>query len=98
MTLACRLDVFDAAERARYTALRRAMKAAAQERRELADGFAVRFAADPRLFRDVAEWITLARRCCPFLTLAVEWSAGDAVWLRATGEPGVKEFLATEIA
>lgn len=71
------------------------MKAAARERRELPDGYAIAFAADPQLFRDLAEWITLERRCCPFLTLGLEWSADDVVWLRLTGGPGVKEFLAT---
>ena len=93
-TFECRLDVFDATETRRYATLRTAMKTAAGEVRELADGYAVRLASDPALFQQVAEWITLERRCCPFLTLGLEWSDGDAVWLRLTGRPGVKTYLA----
>ena len=93
----CRIDVFDGDERARYQALRAAMRAAAQETRELSDGYAVRFRPDPGAFRDVAEWITMERRCCSFLTLALEWSE-DQVWLRLTGGEGVKAFLADGFA
>lgn len=93
-TYECRLDALDGAERARYGTLRAAMKAAAQETKELADGYAVRIRSDAAVFRDVAEWITLERRCCPFLTLGLDWSESDAVWLSLRGGAGVKSFLA----
>ena len=85
-------------ERQRYQELRTTMKGAAEETRELPDGYAVRLRSDAGLFRQVAEWITLERRCCPFLALALDWSASDAVWLRVTGGPGVREFLAGRLA
>jgi len=66
----CRLD--DAGEWQRYGALRPAMKAAAGKIRELANGYAVRLATDAALFQQVAEWITLERRCCPFLALGLD--------------------------
>lgn len=96
--LACRLDALDRSERLRYAALRTAMKPAVRETRELPDGFAVRLTSDPALFRQVAEWIVLERRCCPFLALGLDWSDGDTVWLRLTGRPGVKAFLAEWLA
>jgi len=71
---------------------------AADEIRELAEGYAARLRPDPALFRQVAEWITLERRCCPFLGLGLNWSEGDAVWLSLTGGPGVKAFLAGMLA
>jgi hypothetical protein len=98
MVFACRLDVFDRSEKQRYQELRTTLKAAVLESRELPDGYAMRLTADAGLFRQVAEWITLERRCCPFLALALEWSASDAVWLRVTGGPGVREFLAGSLA
>jgi len=46
----------------------------------------------------VAEWITLERRCCPFLDLGLDWSASNRVSLTLTGGPGVKTFLAEQLA
>ena len=97
-TFECRLDVFETAEKQRYATLRATLKAASLEVRELADGYAARFTPDPALFRQVAEWITLERRCCPFLALGLDWSDGDHVWLRLTGGPGVKTYLASALA
>ncbi len=94
----CQLDALDTSERLRYAALRTAMKPAVWETRELPDGYAVRLTSEPALFRQVAEWIVLERRCCPFLALGLDWSEGDAVWLRLTGRPGVKVFLAEWLA
>ena len=96
--LVCRLDIFDGPEKLRYEVLREAMKAAVEEIREVAEGYAARLRPDPTLFRQVAEWITLERRCCPFLGLGLNWSESDAVWLSFTGGPGVKAFLAGILA
>lgn len=96
--LECRLDIFDGPEQLRYDALREAVKAAVEEIRELAEGYAARLRPDPALFRQVAEWITLERRCCPFLGLGLNWSERDAVWLSLTGGPRVKAFLAGMLA
>ena len=96
--LECRLDVFDAAEKTHYTALRMALRSAMREVRELPRGYAVRLATDPALFRQAAEWITLERRCCPFLGLGLDWSDDDRVWLELTGGPGVKTFLGGMLA
>jgi hypothetical protein len=94
VAFACRLDVFDSADRRRYGVLRTEMQAAVQEVKTLSDGYALRLRPEADLFRDVAEWITLERRCCPFLGLGLEWSDADAVWVRLTGGPGVRSFLA----
>jgi hypothetical protein len=94
-TLACRLDVFDETEVVRYKALRGAIGPALLGVGELADGFALRLRPDAEAFAQVAQWIALERRCCPFLTLALEWSARDVVTLALRGEPEVKAFLAT---
>ena len=54
-------------------------------------------AADPRLFRDLAEWVGLEHQCCGFLDYALEWKRDDSVWVRLTGGPGAKEALAAEM-
>lgn len=94
----CELNIFTGDEAQRYVTVRASMKRAARETRELPDGYAVRLPEDPVVFRNVAEWITLERRCCPFLSLGLTWSEGDAVWLSVTGGPGVKAFLARQLS
>ena len=47
---------------------------------------------------NLAEFVSLERRCCPFLTFAIELDAeGGGLWLRMTGPAGVKEFLTLEL-
>ena len=93
--LECRVDVFDGEERQRYETLRSAMKSAVRGIDELPDGYALRLPPDAAVFGRVAEWITMERRCCPFLTLGLRWAAGDAVALELTGNAEVKAFLAS---
>lgn len=74
------------------------MKPDAQALEELSNGYAVRFAYDAGLALELAEFMTLERRCCPFLTLAVELEAsGGPMRLKLTGEDGVKPFLVAEL-
>jgi hypothetical protein len=94
---ACELGVFDAEQRRRHDDLQRRFAAAVEERRELADGFAFRLAADAAAFVAVAEWITLDRLCCPFMEFRLEWKRGES-WLSLTGGDGVKAMLAAAFA
>ena len=75
------------------------MRIAFQEMKELPDGFAFRFTSDTSVIVNLAEWITLERRCCSFFnfSLAVERDDGP-MWLSLTGGEGVKEFLQAEIS
>ena len=97
-SLECGLDRLDGTEQGRYGALRAAMRLAVEETRDLPDGYAIRLRPDVTIFREVAEWISLERRCCPFLCLTLQWSDRNAVWLTLAGGPGVKEFLAGRLA
>ena len=75
------------------------MLAASRERRELANGYAIRLDGGAVRPADVAEWMELERRCCPFLTLELAASRRERDWwLRLKGPPGVKEFLGAEFA
>lgn len=92
---ACNATALDPTERARYGELSSALKEAAQEKSEIAKGYAFRFPAASLL--TVAEWVSLERRCCPFFTFALEQSRDSGpVWLKVTGPKGVKEFIREE--
>jgi hypothetical protein len=47
---------------------------------------------------EVAEWVDLEARCCPFLDFGIDVSGrGRTVRLRLTDGKGVKSFLKTEL-
>ena len=93
---ACRMDVFDGLQRARYGELFANLQRAVRRKQELSDGYAFLLADDPAVFLEVAEWITLERQCCPFIRFSLEWK-GEA-WLRLTGGEGVKEVIGSAMA
>lgn len=67
----------------------------ALERRELEDGYALRFAPEPGLVPELAGLVEQERICCAFLRfrLSVE-PGGGPVWLELTGPAGTRELLA----
>ena len=99
--LACVPGAIPATERAAHFALvARLFRARAQERRALADGpaegYAFRFDAEE--LPELARFVANERRCCPFLTFALELPAGaDVAWLRLTGPVGTRAFLDAEL-
>ena len=97
--IACQLGAFDPEESKRYKSLKEGMRSAILEMKELPDGLAFRFSSDPPIIVNLAEWITLERRCCTFFNFALEVETDDGpVWLSLTGGEGVKEFLQAEIS
>lgn len=65
---------------------------------ELPDGFAFRYPATDSWLASLAEFITLERRCCPFLTFALEVAPERGTTdLRLTGDDRVKAFLAAQL-
>ena len=94
----CNLGVMNGEERARYIALSRKLIGASEERRELADGYAFRLATPKIALVEIAEWMTFERRCCPFFNLQIQAEPNDGpIWVRMTGEAGIKEFILSEI-
>jgi len=74
--------------------LRRAVQEAVRESRELSDGFGFRLDETSISFSDAAEWVSLEKRCCPFLSFQMNISgAGPDYWLHLTGPDGVKAIL-----
>jgi hypothetical protein len=62
--------------------------------RELGDGYAFRVDPTKASLMDVAQWLELWRRCCPFYEFQIDFHAADGgVWLSVKGRPGVKEYI-----
>lgn len=92
--LACNLDAFTAAERPRYSELRRMIADAVIGKHELDDGVALKVATDRITLAQLAEWISFERKCCPFFDFRIDVAReAGPVWLSMTGRAGVKEFL-----
>ena len=65
--------------------------------RKLADGYAFRVDPAKASLMDVAQWLELWRRCCPFYEFQVDFHAADgSLWLSVKGRPGVKEYIALD--
>lgn len=94
---ACRANALDKAQRQRQQVLLQTARRAMVGKQELPNGLALTFPADAGIFVQLAEWISLERRCCPFLEFALEWKRDDSVSVRLTGEAGVRELIAAEM-
>ncbi len=96
--IACNLNALDMGQRRRHQSLTLQLCATAQEARELPDGYSFRIPSDEATIQMTAEWITLERRCCPFIAFGLEVGPeGGPLWLNLTGREGVKPFLKTEL-
>ena len=95
--LTCNIDGIPPEQRARYTQLFDSLRHAIQDKRELPDGYALRFDSTQFTTDQALEWIALERKCCPFLDLEVRWEIETGpVWLQLKGPGGVKDFILDE--
>ncbi|MDZ4720016.1 MAG: hypothetical protein SH847_16315 [Roseiflexaceae bacterium] len=96
-TLVCQLDAIAEDNRTPHMALAtQLIFHMAQERVELADGYAFRFPAED--YPALVAFIGNERLCCAFFRfeLIVEPQHGP-VWLRLCGTPDVKAYLAEQL-
>ncbi len=95
--IACNLKAIAPAERQRYDELTKRVRAAVRERRELADGFTYKMDGKAITLPETAEWLSLERQCCPFLTFQLSVAGKESDWgLSLTGPAGVKALLTAE--
>lgn len=96
--IACNMDALDKEQRQHHKLLTSQLQTAIQETRELKDGYSFRLPSDESMIQKTAEWITLERRCCPFIDFGLEVDReGGPLWLSLTGREGVKPFLKMEL-
>ena len=94
----CNLAAHTPEQRKRHTHLFTRLAESYTEIIEMPEGYMFTFLRNDPLFREIAEWITLERLCCPFLSFEIEMTEdGGPTWLRLRGRAGVKEFLAAEL-
>jgi hypothetical protein len=92
------MSALDQKQRKRHDILTKDLLAKHLEIRELSDGYGMRFPSNRSLFTALSEWAILEQRCCPFLTLTLELQRDQGpIWLKATGEDGIKDFLRAEL-
>lgn len=97
--LVCNRNAISAEERPRYDDLLHKLRTSIRDRRELPDGYSFRIVEQSISLKDVAEWISMERRCCPFLIFQLEVPAGHAaVRLALRGPSGAKAIVALEFA
>lgn len=94
--IACNVMALSAGEREAHFALTADLFiSSAQASKELADGYGFQF--DANLFDKVTTFVANERKCCPFITFAIEVPPQhSAIWLRLTGSQEIKAFLRTE--
>lgn len=80
--------------RARWFEVGKEVYASVEELQELPDGYACRLPLGAQTLARAAEYVSLDRRCCTFVTwhLRVEPDGGP-VWLWITGPAGTKELM-----
>ena len=88
VAIACNLDVFTTAERAREAELLAKHRARSVRRRD-EPGFVYDYGSDPEAFVEIAELVALEHRCCPFLDFVLTWrgpSEGPALLIEGPAE------------
>jgi hypothetical protein len=97
--IACDMSAIEPGMRAGHVATGGRVFRAAEEIRELPDGYAFRLPNESKTLLSAAEFISLERLCCPFLGFVLEVEPeGGPVWLRLTGREGVKAFIREEVS
>jgi hypothetical protein len=98
LPIACDMRAIEPGLRAGHIATAGRVFRAAEEIRQLADGYAFRLPGESDTLLKASEFISLERLCCHFLgfELTVE-PEGGPVWLRLTGREGVKAFIREEV-
>lgn len=92
--IACRMKALTPAQRIELAHRGEHVISAITASRDLKDGYAFRVDPAKASIVDVAEWLDVWRRCCPFYEFQVDFHAADAsIWLSVKGRPGVKEYI-----
>jgi len=91
------MDTLTPEQRTRTFQLLDRLKAEKREIAELQNGFSFRYETESGMLRDIAEFITYERICCPFFDfeMRVEREGGDT-WFTLTGREGIKAFIREE--
>lgn len=91
----CNMGALTEREMAEYQELAIKLHSSVQEVKELKNGFAFKLPADAVVA--TSQWINYERKCCPFFDFELQIAKDEGpVWLRITGDKGIKDFIRTE--
>lgn len=97
--LFCDLTAIPATEREEHLLTAQDVFLAAQEVRELPNGYALRLPNQGAMFMAMARFVENERLCCPFFNFGLHIEAnGGPLWLRLTGESEIKSLLLTTLS
>lgn len=92
--IACTPATVPARSKERWLELGKWIYAAIEELRELPDGYACRLTNDAETLVRCAEYVSLDRLCCRFVTWHLRLEPDDgALWLWLTGPEGTKDLF-----
>src|SRR5579872_2265615 len=95
--IACNLKALTSEQRQELGRIGQHVISAISNSRELDDGYSFRIDPAKASLIDVAQWLDLWRRCCPFYEFQIDLHAADGgMWLSVKGRPGVKEYIAVD--
>lgn len=97
--LFCDLTAIPASTREDHLLTAQDVFLAAQEVRELPNGYALRLPNEGDMFMAMARFVENERLCCPFFNFGLDIEAnGGCLWLRLTGEGEIKALLQTTLS
>lgn len=92
--IACNLKSLTSEQRKQLDDVGQYVIATITASRELSDGYSFQVDTAKASLIEVARWLDLWRRCCPFYEFRIDFHAADAaLWLSVTGRPGVKQYI-----
>jgi hypothetical protein len=96
--VACCHMVFTKEQRVEYKGIWGELEVRRVAITEIEKGYQYQFPGDSDTLRLVNEWVSMERKCCPFLTFTVIASNEDEpVLLQLTGNEEAKAFLRSDI-
>jgi hypothetical protein len=95
--IACQLIALDTTERQRQKELLEIVRRKIRRVLELDDGFELELPSEPPSFMELAEWVSLERRCCAFARFAILADGDENVRVRLSGGPGARDVLIAEM-
>jgi hypothetical protein len=96
--VACCHTVFTKEQRVEYKSIWGELENRRLGIMELENGYQYQFPGDPETLRLINEWVSMERKCCPFLTFSViARNQEEPVLLQLTGNEEAKAFLRTDI-
>jgi hypothetical protein len=96
--VACCHTVFTKEQRVEYKSIWGELETRKLSITELENGYQYHFPGDSETLRLINEWVSMERKCCPFLTFSViAINEEEPVLLQLTGNEEAKAFLRTDI-